>query len=204
MNAIMSTTNEKTEHVLELMESLDNAIIFTWTAVDVSLLTALIAKTGKPVYSITGATAKADRVAIINRAASEKATIVATIDSCGVGVDGLQHVSSHVIFHSLSHSPKLHLQAESRAFRMGQVNPVVITYIVMQDSADELVISILDAKSSQDGASATESDKSAFSSLKMDDASMQAVLDDWVKNATDEIDTGTANSDGWDDREDEE
>lgn len=204
MNAIMSTSSEKTEPVLELLETLTNAIIFTWTNADVALLTALIMKSGRAVYSINKGVSKSERVAIIQRAATEKATIVATIDSIGVGVDGLQHVSSNVIFHSLSHSPKLHLQAESRAFRMGQTNPVVITYFVMQDSADELVISILEAKSSQDGASATESDKIAFTGLKMDDAAMRQVLADWVKNATDEIEQGNSNSEGWSDNDDSE
>ena len=204
MNAIMSTSSEKTEPVLELLETLTNAIIFTWTNADVALLTALIMKSGRAVYSINKGVSKSERVAIIQRAATEKATIVATIDSIGVGVDGLQHVSSNVIFHSLSHSPKLHLQAESRAFRMGQTNPVVITYFVMQDSADELVISILEAKSNQDGASATESDKTAFTGLKMDDAAMRQVLADWVKNATDEIEQGNSNSEGWSDNDDSE
>lgn len=203
MNAIMSTTNEKTEPVLELLETLPNAIIFTWTNKDVSLLTARIMQQGKTVYAITGKTKKEERVAIISRAATEKATIVATIDSCGVGVDGLQHVSPNAIFHSLSHSGKLHLQAEARVFRMGQDTPVIVTYFVMQDSADELVISILEAKSNQDG-QASASDKQTFTGLKMDDANMQAVLDEWVKTATDEIDMGLESKDGWTDTDDEE
>lgn len=204
-NAIMSTTSEKTEHVLEFMEGLTNAIVFTYTNADVVLLEALIAKSGKSVYVITGKVSKPERVAIIQRAAIEQASIVATIDSCGVGVDGLQHVSSNIIFHSLSHSPKLHLQAESRAHRIGQQNPVVITYIVMQDSADELVIKVLEAKTAQDGSNGAAIEAAAFKSLAMDDAGMQAVLDEWVKNATDEIDSGgNEHANGWEDKDDDE
>lgn len=204
-NAIMSTTSEKTEPVLEILEGLTNAIVFTYTNADVVLLEALIEKSGKRVYTITGKVSKPERVAIIQRAAIDKATIVATIDSCGVGVDGLQHVSSNIIFHSLSHSPKLHLQAESRAHRIGQENPVVITYVVMQDSADELVIRILETKSQQDGSNGADVATSAFKSLAMDDASMQAVLDDWVKNATDEINSGeNEHAVGWEDKDDDE
>ncbi len=69
-----------------------------------------------------------------------------------------------------------------------------------------MVIAILDSKSSQDEAkqnSLTE-EKGIFANLKMDDAAMRAVLDEWVKNASDEIDTGSTNSSGWDDTEDEE
>lgn len=206
VNAIMSTTSEKTEYVLELLEGLENALVFTYTKADVAMLAALISKQGKTVAIITGEIPKAERVAIISEAAKTRATIVATIGSTGVGVDGLQHVTSNVIFHSLSHSPKEHLQTESRAHRIGQDNPVVITYIVMQDSADEMVIAILDAKSKQDEDkqnSATE-EKGIFANLKMDDAAMRAVLDDWVKNATDDIGTNDSNSTGWDDSEDEE
>lgn len=205
VNAIMSTTSEKTQYVLDLVEGLPNAIVFTYTKSDVGMLQALIMKQGKTAYVITGDTSKAERVAIIALAAKERASIVATIDSCGVGVDGLQHVSPNIIFHSLSHSPKLHLQAESRAHRIGQESPVVITYIVMQDSADEMVIAILDSKSSQDEAkhnSATE-EKGIFANLKMDDASMRAVLDEWVRTAGDECDNNS-NSEGWDDSDETE
>lgn len=205
VNAIMSTTSEKTEYVLEILEGLQNALVFTYTKADVAMLQALIMKQGKTVYTITGETPKAERVAIIALAAKEQATIVATIGSTGVGVDGLQHVTSNIIFHSLSHSPKEHLQTESRAHRIGQENPVIITYIVMQDSADEMVISILDAKSKQDEDkqnSSTE-EKGIFANLKMDDALMRGVLDEWVKNATDEI-SNDSNSNGWDDSDDVE
>lgn len=206
VNAIMSTTSEKTEYVLDLLEGLENALVFTYTKADVAMLQALIMKQGKMVYTITGETPKAERVAIIAEAARVKATIVATIGSTGVGVDGLQHVTSNVIFHSLSHSPKEHLQAESRLHRIGQDFPVTLTYIVMQDSADEMVINILDSKSKQDEDkqnSPTE-EKGIFANLKMDDAAMRAVLDEWVKNATDECDSGSSNSTGWDDSEEEE
>jgi len=201
MNAIMSTTNEKTDYVLEILEGLPNAVIFTWTRVDVTMLSALIAKTGRKVYVITGSTSKPERMEIIRQAAEEKATIVATIDSIGVGTDGLQHVSSNIIFHSLSHSPKLHLQAEARAHRIGQVNPVVIHYIVMEDSADELVINVLAAKSNQDKSHTAAEDSSTFKSLGISDAGMQKVLDEWVKNATDDIADDT---DDWSDNDDDE
>ena len=202
MNAIMSTTSEKTEYVLELLEGMPNAIIFTWTNADVALLTAHIAKMGRKVYSITGSVSKVERSAIIQTAAKEQATIVATIDSTGVGVDGLQYVSPNIIFHSLSHSPKLHLQAESRAHRIGQKNPVIINYIVMENSADELVINVLTAKSKQDMNHTAAEDKKTFSSLGISDESMQKVLDDWVKNATDELDENS--DDDWSDSNDDE
>lgn len=205
VNAIMSTTSEKTQYVLDLIEGLPNALVFTYTKADVSMLQALIMKQGKTVYTITGETPKAERIAIIAEAARTQSTIVATIGSTGVGVDGLQHVSSNLIFHSLSHSPKEHLQTESRAHRIGQENPVTITYIVMQDSADEMVISILDAKSKQDEdkAQSPTEEKGIFANLRMDDALMRSVLDEWVKNATDEC-GNDSHSDGWDDKDDEE
>lgn len=208
MNAIMSSTAEKTKPVLELLESMRNAVVFTWTKADVGRLSMEIEATGKTVYTITGNTSKEERAAIIKQATEQQATIVATIDSTGVGVDGLQHVTSNVIFHSLSHSPKLHLQAEARLMRIGQKNPVTCTYIVMNDSADELVISVIATKSAQDVTTGGIDGQSMATTLKMDDAYLQSALDAWVKSASDEIgnggDDGALNHEGWEEDENDD
>lgn len=201
-HAIMSTGSEKIDVVIDWIEGKENAIVFTWTKQDVVVLAAKINALGKPVYMITGDTSKAERETILVNAAREKASIVATIDSIGVGVDGLQHVSSDVIFHTLSPKPKLHLQAESRLFRIGAKNAVTCTYVVMTDSADELVISLLLNKSQQDTDKSGEQETvEPFKNLNIDDELMRKTLDEWVKNATDDINEGM---DDWDDSEDEE
>lgn len=203
MNAIMSTTSEKTQPVLDIIDNLENAIIFTWTKADVATIASEIHAKGKPVSIITSATSKAERAAIMQYATQNKAFIVATIDSIGVGVDGLQFVTNNVIFHSLSPSPKIHLQAESRLHRIGQTNPVTVWYIVMTDSADEFVIKILTEKSTQDTAkTGDENTSTPFKNLYMNDDSMRQVIDEWVKTATDEINEGVDNS--WSDEGDDD
>ncbi len=101
-----------------------------------------------PCQLLTGEVSPKQRHALIKLAAAKKQGIVATIDVCKEGVDGLQHVTSNGICHALDFVPLKLLQWEARLNRIGQREPVTITYIMMKESMDswvnETVISKLD------------------------------------------------------------
>lgn len=86
---------------------------------------------------ITGDVSHAERTIRIKRAASNHTGIVATIDSTSTGVDGLQHVASTGIMHTLDPVPSKTLQAEDRLHRMGQTGNVHWIYNLAKGSPDE-------------------------------------------------------------------
>lgn len=150
-DALIATLGDKLAATIEVAFEANNAVIFTWRHDDVYALESMLLEAGRKVYTITGEQSDKQREAIILRAASEnpKPYIVATLDSIGTGVDGLQHVSSNVIFHSMDPSPNKTLQGVSRVYRQGQTESVTATFMIMEDSADCLVESLVLDKMSQ-------------------------------------------------------
>lgn len=138
-NALISTLDGKLAATLEAaLECPVNALIFTWRKTDVAAIEDLLVQSGKSVVTLTGDLSDAQREKVILAAAkaNPKPYVVATIDSVGTGVDGLQFVTSNVIYHTLDPSPNKTIQSESRVFRQGQPDPVLVQYVVMEDSAD--------------------------------------------------------------------
>lgn len=68
------------------------------------------------------------------------------IHSGGMGIDGLQHTVDTVIFLDQDWVPANHEQAEDRAHRIGQLNPVQIFYMICEGTIDEYMREILTEK----------------------------------------------------------
>lgn len=66
--------------------------------------------------------------------------LVATIKSIGEGVDGLQHVSNHMVWLSRDDNAILNEQAAMRLNRIGQTKPVYSFEILAADTYDEGVL----------------------------------------------------------------
>ena len=140
-DAIEATLQEKLEPVVDAVTECEgHAIVFTWQKKDVFKLEQLIEDEGFKVVAITGEMTHAQRAAAVEQAKKDQCCVVATIDSTGTGVDGLQHVASTVIFHALDYTPIKMAQAESRAHRLGQSKGVTALYFAMENSADRLII----------------------------------------------------------------
>ena len=140
-DAIEATLASKMKPVVEAVTELEgHAIVFTWQKKDAHELARLIEEEEFPVVCITGDMTHAQRARAVTDATTRKACVVATIDSTGTGVDGLQHVASTVIFHALDYTPIKMAQAESRAHRLGQSLPVTALYFAMENSADRLIV----------------------------------------------------------------
>jgi SWI/SNF-related matrix-associated actin-dependent regulator 1 of chromatin subfamily A len=140
-DALIATLTAKIKPVISAVEELEgHAIVFTWRKEDARALADGIEKAGYPAICITGDLTHKQREAAVARATKQKACVVATIDSTGTGVDGLQHVADTVLFHALDYTPIKMAQAESRAHRLGQGKPVTAVFFAMEDSADRLVV----------------------------------------------------------------
>lgn len=62
------------------------------------------------------------------------------IDSSGLGLDGLQHVASHVVFGEPAWTPGANEQAADRCHRIGQHDNVLVQFLIAPGSFDEMVL----------------------------------------------------------------
>jgi SNF2 family DNA or RNA helicase len=150
-DALLETLENKLDTVVEtVVDSGTNCLVFTWMKEHAHRLKALIDKATKgECLLITGDLTHKQRDLVIQTAAKTKQTIVATLDSCGVGVDGLQHVTSNVVYHALDYVPIKTSQSLARIDRIGQKDPVTATFVVQKDSADDLVMATVVEKLDQ-------------------------------------------------------
>lgn len=75
--------------------------------------------------------------------AGETNFLVATIQTIGTGVDGLQQACNRAVFCELSYLSTELAQTEDRLWRMGQERAVTIEYLIAPGSLDEFVWDIL-------------------------------------------------------------
>lgn len=67
----------------------------------------------------------------------------------GAGIDGLQHVSSTVVFGELDWSPGVHEQCIGRVHRDGQTEPVMAYFLISDNGSDPIVSEVLGVKREQ-------------------------------------------------------
>jgi SWI/SNF-related matrix-associated actin-dependent regulator 1 of chromatin subfamily A len=138
-DALDATLEAKLDVAVETAIEAQRFLLFTWQKRHAHELWRRLNEDDTPCVLITGDLSHAERNAAIADATARKMGVVATIDSCGTGVDGLQHVASIGIFHALDYVPIKLAQAEARLHRIGQLNPVQWVYVAMEGTADQLV-----------------------------------------------------------------
>ena len=114
------TYENKKETVKELLSNCDSFVVFVWHRDIAKKYADLLGAT-----CITGETSIKKRADLV---ASRPKKVVATIESCGVGISFAQ--CSRVIFAELSFVPTKLIQAESRLHRPGQKNAVNSYFLV--------------------------------------------------------------------------
>lgn len=139
-DALATTLAAKLDATVEAMEDAGTSLVFTWRKADAAELEVRAVKAGLEVVRITGDMSHAERQRSVDNAIKSKASVIATIDSIGTGVDRLQYVASTGIFHALDWVPIKLAQAEARLHRIGQALPVNWIYMAMEQSADQYVI----------------------------------------------------------------
>ncbi|MEK6975816.1 MAG: DEAD/DEAH box helicase [Candidatus Thermoplasmatota archaeon] len=125
-----------------LVESGERVVFFAYHRDVVARLAAALP--GR-VATITGDTPAPARRAILD-ALDHYDFLVATMDSTGYGVDGIQLHASHVAFIELDWTPTKHEQCEGRLHRIGQTEHVNSWYFVASNTLDRVVMDVLDRK----------------------------------------------------------
>jgi SWI/SNF-related matrix-associated actin-dependent regulator of chromatin subfamily A-like protein 1 len=184
--ALEATLDDKIDTVVETARDFGtNCVVFTWMKRHAMELQQRLTGEGIKTYLVTGDQSHKERDATIQRAASEKASLVCTIDSVKEGVDGIQYVTSNCIFHSIDYLPLKVAQTIARLDRIGQTEPVTAIFIAMRDSADQLVTKVVLEKLEQwravfgvdDGAKLSD----AFSTTKQDAEMEKEILSAMIK-----------------------
>ncbi|MFA5944111.1 MAG: DEAD/DEAH box helicase [Candidatus Thermoplasmatota archaeon] len=125
-----------------LMESGERVIFFAYHKDVVARLAEALP--GR-VATITGDTPAPVRRAVLD-ALDHVDFLVATMDSTGYGVDGIQLHASHVAFVELDWTPTKHEQCEGRLHRIGQIDRVSSWYFVASNTLDRVMMDVLDSK----------------------------------------------------------
>jgi len=123
------------------------AVVFCHHRSVVGLLADELAVLGLLASTITGEDRPSARHETIRRFVSGRADVlIATIGSCGTGVDGIQARASTAVFAEIDWTPGVMAQAVGRLRRMGQTRPVLAQYLVTEDDLDRYVLSVLARK----------------------------------------------------------
>jgi SWI/SNF-related matrix-associated actin-dependent regulator 1 of chromatin subfamily A len=121
---------------------------------------------GDAAVTITGADTMEQRQAAVDRFQTEAMVTVALCNLIAGGVGITLTAGTHVIFQDLDWVPANHLQAEDRAYRMGQKERVTVEYFVADRTLDGYIGRLMDTKLAL--ISAVESDQLPDSSLLND------------------------------------
>jgi SWI/SNF-related matrix-associated actin-dependent regulator 1 of chromatin subfamily A len=124
----------------------EKAVVFAWHKDVVQLLATDLDKYAPAVVNST-VTGK-DREIEMKRFREDPQCrlIIGNIKALGVGVDGLQGVTSYGFFVEFGSAPGDHDQAESRLWRSGQYLPVFWTYIIARGTIDDDNMAKLDQR----------------------------------------------------------
>lgn len=151
VRALIAAGAAKIDTTVELALTAKRFLVLTWTREHCHEIALRINERGGQALTITGDDSQKRRHAIIAEAIAIGAGIVATIESVGTGVDGLQHVANVGIMHTLHWKVLIVRQGEIRLDRMGQTLPVDWYYPVLKESMDARVLErILGKLDSQD------------------------------------------------------
>jgi SWI/SNF-related matrix-associated actin-dependent regulator of chromatin subfamily A-like protein 1 len=101
---------------------------------------------GRMAVVLTGKTPGAARQDVVDRFQHDESVRVflANIIAGGTGVN--LTAASQVVFNDLDWVPANHWQAEDRAYRIGQTRTVNVTYVVAENTIDDFVQAVLEAK----------------------------------------------------------
>lgn len=136
-----STLKEKMPEVINLVtEAGRPTIVFTYMREHCDQLVQLLHKAKQPTISIHGEYDSAQRAKMVQQAKDNNLHVVTTYGASSTGLDGLQHFSSNMVMHSINGVPATTLQAIDRLNRIGQKEPVLVTFTAMRDSIDELLV----------------------------------------------------------------
>jgi SNF2 family DNA or RNA helicase len=112
-------------------------VVFSWYKAAAYSLAQTLEGLGIPSFVVTGDTKQDVRANHIQAFQEGSGRVfIGTLSTLGESVT--LHRASNAIFLDRSWNPGVNAQAADRIYRIGQVRPVTITYIVAKDTVDEL------------------------------------------------------------------
>jgi SWI/SNF-related matrix-associated actin-dependent regulator of chromatin subfamily A-like protein 1 len=111
-----------------------------------AVLDVLVREFGGRAVCISGKTPTHERMALVDRFQNdpECAAFIGQIDAAGVGLT--LTAASHVIFVEYDWRPGVLEQASDRCHRIGQTDSVTCSYLVIEDSLDDVMLSSINKK----------------------------------------------------------
>lgn len=137
--ALEATLEGKISVAVELAKNAGRFVLFTHRKDHARRMHLQLLEAGVANECVTGELDTRARQRTIRLAESRGAGVVATIDSCGAGVN-MQGVASTGIIHAIPWVPAQLDQAVSRLHRMGQTQPVSWHVVAMKETIDAIVV----------------------------------------------------------------
>ena len=137
--------------VADCVEAKQKVTVFTGRRQDCEALAKTIKikldRLGEPCWSAHGGSSVKERAQLVQEYAAHEGggAFIGTTDAFGEAIDGLQCTDS-VFFALLPWTPGQVTQAEGRFSRHGSDRPVLITYVIAEDTVDEHVADVLLSK----------------------------------------------------------
>lgn len=126
------------DYVNDTIENEDKLIIFAHHKEVVQILEKELSK-NNIVVKIDGSVSQEERQKAVDDFQKGTANIfIGSIRACSEAIT--LTASNHVIFAEIDWTPGKNIQAEDRAYRIGQKNTVNITYLVYENSVDEYIL----------------------------------------------------------------
>ena len=134
------------KHIMDVLEDKQKAVVFAYQR-DVISQIMESCRAYSPV-ALTGNTPARKRQEAVEtfKSSTECRLFIGQIEAAGVGIDGLQNVCDTVIFAEMSWTPGQIHQAVGRCHRIGQNNPVLVQFLIVEGSIDEDIAATVASK----------------------------------------------------------
>lgn len=144
----VATSEGKMPMALEFLRNAADAEKIVVFAKHHAVLDVLIREFGERAVAITGKTPVTERQRLVDRFQQddECRVFVGQIDAAGVGLTLTS--ASHVVFVEFDWRPGILEQAEDRCHRIGQTDSVTCSYLVIENSYDDVMLSSINKKRS--------------------------------------------------------
>jgi superfamily II DNA or RNA helicase len=116
--------------------------IFTHRKATAFAIAERIAKKGELVFHVDGETQSDSRLSKIDSWRTHGGTFVATMHSCGIGINGLER-AERVLFAELYHRPETVLQALGRFSRLSSESAASVSLLVPEGTPAEIVVEVV-------------------------------------------------------------
>jgi len=141
----------KAPHVAEfvrlLVQSGQQVLLFGWHREVYAIWQEKLAEYNPVMY--TGSESPSQKQAAKDAFVAGQSKVMLISLRAGAGIDGLQHVSSTVVFGELDWSPGVHEQCIGRVHRDGQTEPVMAYFLISDNGSDPIVSEVLGVKREQ-------------------------------------------------------